>query len=96
MLGVQHVESGYPEPIHDLTTYGCKGKLVCDWESSDHQTTIRERVGIIYCLVAVHVPVPQHAVCAIIVVSRKGIDVVLAIGARTTAKTHVINQDLDG
>ena len=37
MLGVQHVESGYPEPIGPAAEYGwmvVEIKLVCDWEST--------------------------------------------------------------
>ena len=49
-MGVQHVESGYQEPL-DLTKYGWKvveGKLICDWESSENRTAIREHVGLLF------------------------------------------------
>ena len=71
----------------DLTQYGWKvveGRLVCDWESSENQTAIRERVGLLFrgcsCSSATACSIP-----AVVVVSRRGADVVLAAGARTAA-----------
>ena len=44
------MESGYPEPV-DLTKCGWKiveSKLVCDWESSENETGIREHVALLF------------------------------------------------
>ena len=68
-MGVQHVESGYPEPL-DLTKYGWKvveGKLICDLESSENRTAIREHVGLLFRSCSWSSAV-QHAVPTIVVV----------------------------
>ena len=69
----------------DLTKYGWKiveGKLVCDWESSENQTAIRERVGILFRGCSCSSTTACSTRCSVVVVSRKVLE---AVGARTAA-----------